>query len=223
MGQEASQITSLIFWWIPSLPKPVPSGSSPSVITGAEKAIGWAEGSWWFQASSAPQGVPAAAAAPPQSSWIFTPSQSRGVDLEDDGGLGEKHENCCSHYTLGFHAHKCLIFSLDYCSKCSSFVSKTKTTFLLLLIFGKWCIMGFWSEGLIKSTDISFLSSSSGPFLFALYGKGLERFLLFPSPPLFLVQSWGFFLNIQTFYRLTSFKTLRGFFSLFFHHTKEYF
>lgn len=103
-------------------------------------------------------------------------------------------------------------FFLDYCSKCSSFVSKTKTTFLLLLIFGKWCITGFWSEGLVKSTDISFLSSCSGPFLFALYGKGLERFLLFPSPPLFLVQSWGFFLNIQTFYRLTSFKTLRFFF-----------
>lgn len=81
-------------------------------------------------------------------------------------------------------------FFLDYCSKCSSFVSKTKTTFLFLFIFGKWCIMGFWTGGLVKSTDISFLSSYSGPFLFALCGKGLERFLLCPSLPLFSGQSF---------------------------------
>lgn len=152
----------------------------------------------------------------------FKTEGEKWVDSVDDGGIGKKHENCCSHYTLGFHAHKWLIFSLDYCSKCSSFVSKTKTTFLLLFIFGKWCIMGFWTRGLVKSTDISFLSSYSGPFLFALYGKGLERFLLFPSPPLFSVQS-VFFLIFRHFIASLLLKLWVSFFLFFSHRTKEYF
>lgn len=77
--------------------------------------------------------VPAAAAAPLESSWIFSPAQTG--DLEGDGGLGENHENCCSHYTLGFHAHKCLIFSLTTVANALVLLAKQKTTFLLLLIF----------------------------------------------------------------------------------------
>lgn len=131
------------------------------------------------------------------SEQLYLPPHSKlggkRVDLVYDGGMGKKHENCCSHYTLGFHAHKWLIFPLTTVANALVFVSKTKATFLLLFIFGKWCIAGFWTGGLVQSTDISFLSGYSGPFLFALYGKGLERFLLFPSLPLFLVQSWGFF------------------------------
>lgn len=136
-----------------------------------------------------------------------TPFNPRGerVGLGYERGVGKKHENCCSHYALGLNACKWLGFPSTAVANALVLLVKQNPTFLLLFIFGKWCIITFWTWGLVKSTDISFLSSYSGPFLFALYGKGLERFLLFPSPSLFLVQS--FILNIQTFYRLPSFKT----------------
>lgn len=100
-GKEASQITSLSSLNSLSLSLWLQGAAHPVVITGAENRMGWG---LVLLRLAVLLSVPAAAAAPLESSWIFSPAQP--------GGLGENHENCCSHYTLDFHAHKCLIFSL---------------------------------------------------------------------------------------------------------------